>query len=185
VEVRGRTAEDVDEALRLLDAVHGERRLQVEDFRARLLSAMVTAGVEVAPQPGLAQAERLAALRARLVAEGVHTHASLAQLRRSTSESGVRTWVARRRDEHALVVVKHDGRSLVPSFQLDEAGDPRGELRPLVEVLAGAGISGWQAWTWMRSRSGLLSGDVPEEVAATDPDRALRAARRHVAQLAA
>lgn len=184
IEVEGRSSEEVLTALRLLEAAHREQRAHVDSFGAGLLTAMVSAGVDVAPQASLAQAKRQASLRARLLDGGVHTHASLTQLRGGAKESSVRTWVTRRRGEHALLAVTHEGRTVIPAFQLDDHGGPRPELRPLIATLTGAGITGWEAWAWLCSRSSLLSGDVPEQVARSAPERVLRAARRHVDQLA-
>ena len=184
VEVEGRSSEDVESALRLFDAASRERRAHVNAFGASLLTAMVSSGLDLAPEPSLAQAKRLAISRARLLEAGVFTHATLGALRGAKSESSVRTWVGRRRNENALFIVKHEGRTIVPAFQLADAGQPRPELQPLIAALAGGGISGWEAWSWLCSPSSLLSGDVPERVAATNPLRALRAAQRHVAQLA-
>ena len=94
----------------------------------------------------------------------------------------MRTWLARRQAERTVLAVKHEGRTLLPAFQLDGSGDVRPELRPLLRVLADGGVGGWEAWTWLTSGSSLLSGHAPEDVARTQPDRALRAAERHVAQ---
>jgi hypothetical protein len=66
----------------------------------------------------------------------------------------------------------------VPAFQITAAGEPRPELRPLLQELLVTGIGGWAAWTSLTAPSSLLSGEVPEQLAATDPARAPRAATR-------
>ncbi|MBY3555891.1 hypothetical protein HGI15_21215 [Modestobacter lapidis] len=48
----------------------------------------------------------------------------------------------------------------------------------MLERLLGAGIDDWTAWTWLAQPSSLLSGEVPERTAVTDPERALRASTR-------
>ncbi len=69
---------------------------------------------------------------------------------------------------------------MVPAFRVTADGEPRPELRLLLEVPRGAGIDGWAAWAWLTSPSSFLAGEVPEQVAASDPGRALRAATRFV-----
>jgi hypothetical protein len=69
----------------------------------------------------------------------------------------------------------------VPAFQITAAGEPRPELRPLLQELLVTGIGGWAAWTWLTAPGSVLSGEVPEQVTATDPARALRAATRFAA----
>jgi hypothetical protein len=80
--------------------------------------------------------------------------------------------VAARRLERALLALPLPNRSIVvPAFQLTDAGEPRPELHPLLEQLLLARINGWAVWTWLTHPSSLLSGDVPERVAVTDPER--------------
>jgi hypothetical protein len=127
-----------------------------------------------------AQQVRLTDRRRQLVATGVHTHADLATLR-AVHPSTVPSWVAGHVQARRLFTVEHDGRSVLPAFQFIAASDPRPELYPLLQVLADAGISGWALWTWLTSRTSLLSGEVPHEVAAVNLERVLTAARRFVA----
>jgi hypothetical protein len=49
--------------------------------------------------------------------------------------------------------------------------------RWLAELRA-ACVDGWESWTWLTSPSSYLSGDVPEQVAVTDPARAAQDAAR-------
>ncbi len=53
-------------------------------------------------------------------------------------------------------------RAIIPAFQLDNAGEPRGDLAPLLAVLLPAGVDGWELWTWLTSPTSLLSGDIPD-----------------------
>ena len=73
-------------------------------------------------------------------------------------------------------------RAIIPAFQLDNAGEPRGDLAPLLSVLLPAGVDGWELWTWLTSPTSLLSGDIPEVVAAANVDRALTAPQRFAAR---
>ncbi|RBY86451.1 hypothetical protein [Blastococcus sp. TF02A-30] len=127
------------------------------------------------------QVRRLAAQREELIATGWLTLTELAERRGEPDVGTVGGWVAARRLERALIALDpRDGTIRVPAFQITAGGDPRPELRPLLEVLLGAGIGGWAAWAWLTSPSSFLSGDVPEQVATTDPTRALNAATRFV-----
>jgi hypothetical protein len=81
-------------------------------------------------------------------------------------------------DEKALFTVNVKGTTVIPAFQLDESGEPRPELQPIVSALQDGGIEGWSLWTWLTKPTSFLSGGVPEEVARTNPERALRAAQR-------
>lgn len=134
--------------------------------------------VSLIPPATLIQAQRLAAHRNALLATPVFTHETLSELRGNARPSSTRTWLTRRRDEHALFTVNVKGTTVIPAFQLDENGEPRPELQPIVSALQEGGIEGWSLWTWLTKPTSFLSGGVPEEVARTNPERALRAAQR-------
>jgi hypothetical protein len=57
---------------------------------------------------------------------------------------------------------------LVPTFQLDAAGEVRTELLTVLEPLLVA-VDPWRAWIWLTSPAALLGGAVPHE-AARDPE---------------
>jgi hypothetical protein len=87
--------------------------------------------------------------------------------------------VASQRLDWALIAVAAEDRSIVvPAFQVTAAGDPRPELLPLLDALFAAGLDGWTCWAWLTTANDELAGAVPEQVAATDPARALQAATR-------
>jgi len=110
---------------------------------------------------------------------------TLQKVRGDKGESTTRTWVARRRETNQLFAVSHTGGTLIPAFQLDERGEPRTELQPILAALRNAGIDGWALWTWLTSPTSLLSGEIPEEVARSAPARALHAAQRFASPPAA
>jgi hypothetical protein len=185
VEVRGVSGRQVAEALRLLDKVHAVQADHAEATRGELLHALMVQNVSLTPPDTLAQTQRLANGRAALLATPVLTHESLRELRGDTKVSTTRTWVTRRRDAHALFTVIHNGRTLIPAFQLDRHGDSRAELQPILSILLEAGIRGWPLWTWLTTPTSYLSSGVPEQVARVYPDRVLRAAKRFAAPPAA
>jgi hypothetical protein len=90
-------------------------------------------------------------------------------------------WAYARRREGALIVLEAPDLEalVVPAFQLTAAGDPRPELQSLLQVLFDApGVDGWTIWAWLTSPSSLLAGGTPEQLAVTEPERALAAAIR-------
>jgi hypothetical protein len=185
VEVRGVSSQDVLEALDLLSRVRLLQAGQAVSGRADLVHALMTRNVSLTSPATLAQAQRLASQRDALLASAVLTYETLHELRGDRAVSSTRTWVARARARHVLFTVAHLGRTLIPAFQLDPAGRPRPELEPILAILLQAGIDGWPLWTWLVSPTSLLSGAIPEVVAAAEPARALRAAARFASPTAA
>ncbi|WP_431241016.1 hypothetical protein ACQ86B_28325 (plasmid) [Mycolicibacterium aichiense] len=153
--------------------------------REQLVHTLMAGNVPLTPPASLAQAQRLAMHRDALLATPVLTHASLRELRGDSRESSTRTSLSRRKDAHEVFTITHHGRTLVPAFQLDDHGEPRAELRPILEALVGGGVQGWSLWTWLTTPASLLSGAVPERLARTAPERVLRAARRFATATAA
>jgi hypothetical protein len=185
LEVRGVSRRDIEAAL---DLQHKVRVLQADHAsatRADLTRALMAHHVSLTPPATLAQAQRLATHRDALLATPVFTHDTLGALRGDTKASSTRAWVARRRDNHELFTVIHNGRTVIPAFQLDDHGEPRSELQPILAALAAADVTGWPLWTWLTNRTALLSGEIPERLARRAPDRVLRAAHRFAAARAA
>ena len=178
VEVRGVSGAEVLQALRLLDTVKDLQAAQVSDNRGDLVRALMTNNISLTPPASVAQAQRLATHRDALLATPVLTYDTLQALRGDPKESSTRTWFARRRADHAVFAVTHNGRTIIPAFQLDQLGQPRPELQPMLDVLLTGGIDGWPLWTWLTSPSSWLSGQTPETVAKTAPQRAMTAATR-------
>ncbi len=165
----------------LLDLIRTLQSEHVDAIRHDLLQVLMSREVSLTPPATLTQARRLATHRDALLATPVLTHDTLSELRGDKSVSSTRTWLARRRDDHALFTVSHKGRTLIPAFQFDERGDPRAELQPILSALDDGDVQGWSLWTWLTKPTSFLSGGVPEQVARTDPARALHAARRFAA----
>ena len=138
----------------------------------------MTSNISLTPPASVAQAQRLASHRDALLATPVLTYDTLRLLRGEPKESSTRTWFARRRAEHAVFAVTHNGRTVIPAFQVDQFGQPRPELQPMLDVLLHGGVDGWQLWTWLTSPTSLLSGQTPETAARTAPERAMTAAAR-------
>jgi hypothetical protein len=185
VEVRGVSRRRVAEALDLLDRVREVQADHAEATREDLVHALMVQNVALTPPATVAQAQRLATHRDALLATPVFTHATLGELRGDARTSSTRTWVTRRRDASELFTVTHNGQTLIPAFQFDDSGTLRPELRPILEALADGGVRGWPLWTWLTSPSSLLSGEVPECLARTAPQRVARAARRFTVAVAA
>jgi hypothetical protein len=169
----------------LLDKVRDLQADHAASTREELLQALMVHHVSLVPSATVAQMQRLATHRNALLATPLFTHESLRQLRGDAGDSATRTWLARRRAAHSLFTITHNGKALIPAFQLDEHGEPRAELQPILATLIQAGIAGWALWTWLTSPTSLLSGGVPEQLARTAPRRVLRAAERFAARSAA
>jgi hypothetical protein len=165
-------------ALTLLSAADRLRADSADERRDLLVRAMMVTDFDPVPEATIKQARRLAEHRGKLLASGAYTMAALTRLRGAASESSTRTWLTRRRHGHDLFSVTLEAATLVPAFQLDEAGEPVAGLRAVLRALDDAGIEGWAAWTWFAATSGWLGGRRPIELLATEPDRVAAAARR-------
>jgi hypothetical protein len=176
---------EVLEALHLHAEVQVAKAAHTADVRDSLVRTLMGKGVSLVPPASLAQAQRLAAHRNALLATPVYTHESLQQMRGDTRASSTRTWLSRRKEARELFTVKHDGRTIIPAFQLDPDNEPRPELQPVLQTLIDAGVQSWALWTWLTSPTSLLSGEIPEQLVRSTPQRVLRAARRLAAANAA
>jgi hypothetical protein len=185
VEVRGVSRRRVVEALDLLERVRAVQAEHAAATRDELVHTLMASNVPLTPPATVAQAQRLATHRDALLATPLYTHGSLSELRGDAKESATRTWLSRRKAESKVFTVTHNGRTLIPAFQLDDQGEPRPELQPLLATLQATGVHGWALWTWLTSPTSLLSGAVPERLVRTAPQRAQRAAERFAAAPAA
>lgn len=182
--IPGLSVERLRRALRLLNAADEMQAELADERREQLLQAMIVADVDPVPRATLRQAERLARHRERLLASGAHTIESLGALRGDHAESATRTWLTRRRRANELFTVTSRQATLVPAFQLDEAGEPLRALRSVLGVLTTAGLGGWEVWTWLTTPTSWLSGDVPASLLASAPDRVTTAAERFASNVA-
>lgn len=171
---------DLEQALALLDEIRTMQATVTAHKRHDLVRALMsTALIPSVPPASVAQSQRSALMRDALLNTGVETYDSLMKMRGDSKESSTRTWAARRLKEHRMIAIRHGGRKLIPSFQLQDNGDPRPELGALFEALAD--VEPWTQWKWLTTSSNLLSGEVPEQVAKQNPARALKAAQRFAA----
>lgn len=112
----------------------------------------------------LVQLRRAAQVRASLLASPWHTYAGLAAIR-GGSENATRFAVHKAAARHALLVLAHDGGTIIPAFQLTDDGELRPELGAVLEPLLAAGMDPWRVWAWLTQPAGLLGGGVPHEAA--------------------
>lgn len=183
VEVFGLSAEDVQSAIELYRAV-GDSKLQARStLEDHLNQALLASGTELVSTATQRQVQRTAALRQRLMNDsGYETYESLAHLRDS-QVSSVRTWVARARECSDLFTVKVKGMTIIPKTQLTPDGGLNTDVTALVRPLIASGLDEWSIWAWLATSTGLLSGEVPVEVATQEPERAVRAAERYAAEI--
>lgn len=183
VQVSGLSEDDVKQAIALLQAAGREQLATRKAIYDRLNQAMLETDLPLVSPATQRQAQRQVAQRETLLLEhGYETYRSLAEKRQSL-ESSVRTWVARERDKGTVFTIKAGGQVIIPSVLLTEDGTLDTAVAALVQPLTAAGMQGWSLWAWLCSPSGLLSGDVPAQVATTNPQRALKAAHRIVAEV--
>lgn len=176
VEVRGLNEQDVKNAISLYQAVPGERVKARSALAAYVNQAMIEADIPLISHASQRQLQRSTDLRKRLLQEhGTETYASLAELR-AAQQSSIRTWVSRERRRNELFTVSFKAQTLIPSVQLTETGEVDPLIAEIVRPLLEAGLESWSLWAWLTSPSGLLSGEVPADVAATNIKRAHKAA---------
>ena len=113
---------------------------------------------------GLVRLRREARARAALLDGGWVDYAEVGRLR-GVSENAARFALHKAAERRGVLLVQHEGDTLVPSFQLDASGQVREELLAVVEPLLAAGMDPWRAWIWLTSPAGLLGGAVPHEAA--------------------
>lgn len=131
---------------------------------------------DIVPVAMVAQAQRRAELRSKLLASGAFTYKALAEGRRM-SASNLRQWVRRARERFELFTVEHDNETLVPAFLLDADLLPRPAFQPVIATLATAGEDGWGLWAWLVYPTSWLDGKVPAGELARNPEAVLRAAQ--------
>lgn len=171
------TFERVDGAVRWRDPLSGEelspeRLGELDD----LLHDQGEERAHAVPL-GLVQLRRAAETRAALLASPWSSYDGLAA-RQGVSVNAARFAAHRAAQRHALLLVQHEGATLIPDFQLTPDGEVRPELRAVLEPLLAAGVDPWRVWAWLTRPAGLLAGAVPHEAAA-DPDES--ASVRHAA----
>lgn len=175
----------VDRLARMMAAVSEIQAEEAVPRRDALLKAMMAAGIDAVPPETVSQARRLARQRERLLATGAFSTEALRVLRGDAKSSTTRTWLARRRSAGEIFTASHDGRTLVPAFELDHEGRPRTVLRSVLAALAPAELTGWATWTWFTATSSWLGGATPVDQLETDPERVVRAASRFTANATA
>lgn len=183
VEVIGLSLNDVEEALQLAQQVSAARLELRRSFEGQINRILLERAGDLLPSASQRQIQRTADLRQSLLAEnGAETYKSLATLR-DTKPSSVRTWVSRARERGELFTINLQGTTLIPRVQLTEDGNLHPAITPLVRTLLSADLDAWSLWAWLTSPTGLLSGDIPAEIAPVKPSRAQKAADRYAAEL--
>lgn len=182
VKVTGASLEDVSAGLELLEAARSVQADIAKLRRQDLIKAMTVAGIDPTPAVAVAQAHRLAELRTQLIArEGGYTYSALVNAFGYANEDAARSIVSKLRKD-GLFTVTHDGRTLVPAFELTADGR---QIRPEVARVAAAlgDIDPWEAWAWWATSSSLLSGHRPVDLVDTSPGRVEKAAGRFAARM--
>ncbi len=181
----GVTREDVLKAFR--DILRTQIACRRHAIRSTaLLSDQFTPSLtELDPVPHAAveQAQRVAELRALLLASGAFTYAALAA-GRGSSIPATRQWVRRAGLKNELFAVKHGNDVLIPAFLLDEALAPRAAAKPAIAALRSVGEDGWALWAWFATPSAWLGGATPSDALSTNPALVTEAAERRASNAA-
>lgn len=101
--------------------------------------------------------------------------ARLGQRSRGNADALARRWVR----SGLIYSIRHQGKNLYPAYALDrETGyRPAEALKPVLEVLHGAGRQGWAIAFWFDSPNSWLAGRRPKDCLAGPRDELLVAAR--------
>lgn len=159
---------DLDGTVRWVDPTTGEAltdaRLEELDELLRSEGEDPAHAVPIA----LVRLRREGRVRAALLDGGWVDYAEVGRLR-GISENAARFAVHKAAERRTILLVQHEGRTLVPTFQLDADGQVRAELVAILEPLLSSGVDPWRTWTWLATPAALLGGAVPHE-AARDPE---------------
>jgi hypothetical protein len=159
---------DDDGAVRWIDPATGEPlaadRLEELDRLLRSEGEDPAHAVPIA----LVRLRRETRVRAALLDGGWLDYAGVGRLR-GTSENAARFALHKAAERRSVLLVQHEGRTLVPAFQLDQDGQVRTELLGVLEPLLASGEDPWRTWAWLTTPAALLGGAVPHE-AARDPE---------------
>jgi hypothetical protein len=159
---------DDDGVVRWLDPATGEpltaERLEELDTLLRSEGEDRAHAVPIA----LVRLRREGRVRAALLDGGWVDYAEVGRLR-GVSENAARFAVHKAAERRSILLVQHEGRTLVPAFQLDADGQVRSELVAILEPLLASGVDPWRTWAWLTTPAALLGGAVPHE-AARDPE---------------
>lgn len=110
-------------------------------------------------------------LRARLLRSGTAVTIDMIAEATGKDRGTIRQRLTRSRKDGRLVTVTHDGRTLVPTAQLDAGFDLDRDAAAVVARLVDHGMDGWAVWDWLESPNSWLDGDRPaQRLAAGDTD---------------
>ena len=96
----------------------------------------------------------------------------LAGLGQANRSGAANRWKQR----HKIFALQHEGQDHYPRYLLDEHFRPLPAAEQVLQELEG--FSAGRLASWFESRNGLLGGERPRDVIASDPNRVVEAARR-------
>ena len=92
---------------------------------------------------------------------------------RDSTVLAARQWVKRQRAKGQLFIVEYAGRTLIPSFQLDEVFDVDDAVGRVVSELTAAGMSGWAMWQWFTAINPWTEARPADRVGTPEIERAV------------
>lgn len=98
-----------------------------------------------------------------------------------STAKNVHAGATRLRREGRIFGVKVDDEYRYPAFQFDEYGAAKAVIRKLLS--AAGHLRGWGLALWLAAPNGYLAGARPVDLLDAEPDRAIEAVRREVADV--
>ncbi len=92
---------------------------------------------------------------------------------RDSTVLAARQWVKRQRAKGELFVVEYGGRTLIPSFQLDEVFDIDDRVGRVVAELTAADMTGWAMWQWFTAVNPWIEARPIDRIGTEEIDRAV------------
>jgi hypothetical protein len=148
----------------------------VRDDIERLVLSLMPAVPRVAEAGLTEQARRNAELRRRVLDTFEFLDAAAVSRLSGSKSTNPRARASRWANEGRLFGVVVNGRTLYPSFQLDDTGQPRPVVAEVLAKLSKLNLSPWATAIWWNTDHDVLDWRSPAAVLGDDPEAVLAAA---------
>ena len=148
----------------------------VRDDIERLVLSLMPAVPRVTPAGLTEQARRNAELRRRVLDSFEFLDASAISRLSGSKSTNPRARASRWASEGRLFGVVVNGRTLYPSFQFDEEGQPRPAVAEVLAELRKLNLSAWATAIWWNTDHDVLDWRTPVAALEDNPEAVLAAA---------